>query len=203
MRAAGLALLAALVAPPSPAAVTVAVRDQNGPAAGVVVALEPLDAPAPAATGMRASIDQVHKEFVPHLSVVQVGTAVDFPNSDDIRHEVYSFSPAKFFTLKLYAKRPAAPVIFDRPGLVVLGCNIHDQMSALVVVLATPYFGRTGPDGTVALAPPPGRYRLRVWDPALDRPVPLEPLAVRAEPQTSSVTISRTGEAGAVAAWAD
>ena len=203
MRAPACVLLAGLMALPAQAAVTIVVRDQAGPAADVVVALEPLDAPAPPATGARATIDQLHKTFVPHVTVVQTGTAIDFPNSDNIRHEVYSFSPAKFFTLKLYAGRPAAPVVFDRPGLVVLGCNIHDQMSAFVAVVATPWFGRTGADGAVSLTAPPGRYRLRVWHPDLDGPRPLEPFTVHATPETSEVAIRRLAAPAAAAPWTE
>ena len=65
-----------------------------------------------------------------------------FPNSDNVRHQVYSFSPAKRFQLPLYAGTPAAPVVFDRPGVVAIGCNIHDQMSAYLVVVDMPYFAR-------------------------------------------------------------
>lgn len=135
----------------------------------VVVAVpERADGGADALPG-RAVMDQMGKEFVPYVLPVAAGTAVDFPNHDSIRHHVYSFSAPKRFELPLYIGRPAAPVRFDTPGVVVLGCNIHDWMIAYVYVADSPYFTRTGSDGTAALGPlPAGRYQVRVWHPRLD-----------------------------------
>jgi plastocyanin len=109
--------------------------------------------PAPVKGGERpaATIDQIDQEFVPRVSAVRVGTAVRFPNQDNIRHHVYSFSPAKQFELPLYKGTQAAPVVFDRPGLVVLGCNIHDWMLGYLYVVETPWFARTGADGRARL----------------------------------------------------
>lgn len=120
--------------------------------------------PAHAAQGARYVIDQVNRTFVPRVNVVQSGTAVSFPNSDNIRHSVYSFSPAKKFALKLYAGTLTDPVIFDKAGLVVLGCNIHDIMVAWLMVVDTPYFAHSDRGG-VALLPrlPPGDYTLHTW----------------------------------------
>lgn len=113
-----------------------------------------------------ASIQQVNKTFVPHVTVVQTGAAVEFPNADTVRHHVYSFSPAKVFELKLYSGKPVRPVVFDRPGVVVLGCNIHDQMSAYVLVVDTPWSGVSDGEGVARLADvPPGDYLLQVWHP--------------------------------------
>jgi hypothetical protein len=85
-----------------------------------------------------------------------------------VRHHVYSFSPAKTFELKLYTGTAANPVVFDKTGIAILGCNIHDNMTAWVVVVDTPYYGRTAKAGTVVLTNvPPGRYQLRVWHPDL------------------------------------
>jgi hypothetical protein len=99
---------------------------------------------------------------------VQVGTAVNFPNSDNIRHHVYSFSPAKKFELPLYSGVPAEPVVFDKAGFVTLGCNIHDWMIAYIAVLPTPYFQVTRQDGRGVLKDlPPGQYNVQVWHPAL------------------------------------
>lgn len=108
------------------------------------------DGPPPAAPPP-AVVDQVDKQFVPRLLVVPVGTAVTFPNRDQIHHHVYSFSPAKTFEIPLYKGEPAAPVVFDRPGAVTLGCNIHDWMSAVVLVVPTAHFARTGADGQFTL----------------------------------------------------
>ena len=181
---------------------TVSVHDRSGPVADVVVALEPVDAPA-AAAAAHADVDQVNKRFVPRISVVRSGTSVEFPNSDRIRHEVYSFSPTKIFTLKLYAGRTAPPVVFDRPGLVVLGCNIHDTMVGFIAVVDTPYFGRTDSKGELALSAPPGRYRLRVWHPDLDRAVPLQAVTVTADATPIAIEISRAPNPSTVAPWSD
>jgi plastocyanin len=113
---------------------------------------------------LKATIDQVSRQFVPRISVIQTGTSVTFPNSDNIRHSVYSFSPAKTFLLKIYSGVPAKPVVFDKPGIVVMGCNIHDSMVAWVLVVDTPYFAVTDRSGAATLANlPPGSYTLRAW----------------------------------------
>ncbi len=139
----------------------------GGRLADAAVWLTPLDAPTPAGGGpYQASIDQVDREFVPPVTAVPVGARLDFPNSDNIRHQVYSFSPAKRFELKLYAGREAPPVTVDQAGIVVLGCNIHDHMIAWVVVVDTPFVGVTDVTGEVALRQlPPGRYELHVYHP--------------------------------------
>ncbi len=183
-------------------ALTVTVRDRAGAAAEVVVALEPVGGAA-AAPAVTEIIDQVDKRFTPRISVVRVGTSVSFPNSDRIRHEVYSFSPAKPFTLKLYAGRSAPPVVFDRAGLVVLGCNIHDSMVAFVAVVDTPYFGRTDAEGRVTINAPPGRYRLRVWHPDLDKAVPLQPLTLAPDTKPVAVEISRAPLPSTVGPWSE
>lgn len=115
-----------------------------------------------------AHIDQVDKEFVPYVTAVQVGTRINFPNRDDIRHHVYSFSPAKTFEIPLYVGTPREPILFDQPGPVALGCNIHDWMQAYVFVSPTPYFAQTGADGRGRLTDlAPGEYEVRVWHPRL------------------------------------
>ena len=111
-------------------------------------------------------VDQVDKEFVPKVVAILVGTSVMFPNHDNVRHHVYSFSPAKRFELPLYAGVPAKPVVFDTPGVVVLGCNIHDWMVGYVYVSESPFFAKTGKDGTAVLTDlTPGSYAVRVWHP--------------------------------------
>lgn len=112
------------------------------------------------------NIDQIDKEFIPRISAITIGTPVLFPNKDNIRHHVYSFSPAKRFELPLYTGVPAQPVVFDQAGIVKLGCNIHDWMQAYVYVTDTPYFGQTKTDGTVRIGQlPAGRYTVQVWHP--------------------------------------
>jgi plastocyanin len=156
---------------------------------GAVVSLLPvgrnaLPAPRP------AHIEQVNKTFRPLVSVVQVGTVVDFPNHDTVRHHVYSFSSAKVFELKLYTGRAAQPVVFDKPGVVVLGCNIHDRMLAYVVVVETPWSAVAGTDGLATLRDvPPGEYTLQVWHPQrLGKPdLPVRAVRVTADQSESLV----------------
>lgn len=113
-------------------------------------------------------MDQQHMQFVPNILVVQTGTGVEFPNSDQIQHQVYSFSAAKSFQLSLYAGRKYPPIIFDRPGLVTVGCNIHDSMIGYIYVTDSPYFGRSAADGQLQLhGLPAGNYTLTAWHPLM------------------------------------
>jgi plastocyanin len=124
--------------------------------------------PPPAGADLTAVMDQQDRQFVPHVLAVEVGTTVNFPNSDAIRHDVYSFSPAKTFELPLYAGPSANPVVFDKPGVVVLGCNIHDWMLGFIAVVPTPYFAQTTDAGVAAIEHvPPGDYHLSVWAPRI------------------------------------
>lgn len=134
------------------------------PIPDAAVYAEPLSGQTGAKSGRRAEIEQRGRKFHPLVSVIQAGTEVSFPNNDTVRHHVYSFSPAKNFELKLYSGVPAAPVLFDKAGTVVLGCNIHDQMLAYIQVVNTPWLGKTDADGKVRLDNlPPGKYRLHAW----------------------------------------
>ena len=133
-------------------------------------------APAPAV------MDQRNRLFVPRLLVVAVGTSVQFPNNDTVSHQVYSFSPAKHFQLPLYKGEIHPPVVFDQPGLVVLGCNIHDSMVGYIYVTPAPYFGSTDAHGALLLKDlPKGDYQIVIWSPyiadapaTLTRPVRVE-----------------------------
>lgn len=162
-------LVTATTLPVHAGSVTVAVTDAAGrPLADAVVLLEPTAGKAAVKPMTGVEIAQAKRQFQPRVTLVTVGSRVNFPNFDTVRHHVYSFSPVKKFEIKLYVGTPAAPVVFDSPGIAVLGCNIHDQMAAWVVVLDTPYFARTGADGRATLpAAPPGSYRLRAWHAAL------------------------------------
>ena len=146
---------------------SVTVKDgKSTPVSDAVVYAKSSATAAPA--GKRDVIDQRNKQFIPYVTALQVGTSVIFPNKDNIRHHVYSLSPAKRFELPLYAGVPAEPVVFDKEGFVTLGCNIHDWMIAYVAVLATPYFQVTGRDGRVVLKDlAPGQYTVAVWHPLL------------------------------------
>ena len=109
-------------------------------------------------------LEQIDKEFVPKVKPVFVGSTVAFPNKDSVRHHVYSFSPAKRFELPLYAGVPSQPVLFDKAGVVVLGCNIHDWMIGYIYVSESPWFAKTGADGRAQITDlPPRDYSLRVW----------------------------------------
>lgn len=197
-----LALLALAVVCLPASAVTVEIRSQGAPAGDVIVALDPLDGPAPPASA-HATIDQVSRHFVPRVAAIRTGTTVDFPNSDNIRHQVYSFSAAKPFTLKLYSGRAAPPVLFDKAGLVVLGCNIHDSMIGFVAVLDTPYFGRTDAAGHLSIPAPPGRYRLRVWHPDLERAVVPTTVQVGRDEPALRVDVSLGAAGAGVGFWVD
>jgi plastocyanin len=148
------------------ATVHVEVSDAEGrPLPDAVVFLESPEARKLVKPLADAEIVQEGRQFVPSVLVVPTGTAVMFPNRDKVRHHVYSFSPAKKFELKLYAGTPSNPVLFDQQGVVTLGCNIHDRMVGWVIVVDTPYFGRSA-SGTGKLQidnVPPGRYTLRTW----------------------------------------
>jgi plastocyanin len=146
----------------------VIVKDDKGRPLSDAVAYAAAAGAASAAAKKQTVVDQRDKQFVPYVTPVQVGTAVIFPNSDKIRHHVYSFSPAKKFELPLYSGVPAVPVVFDKIGFVTLGCNIHDWMIAYVAVLPTPYFQVTRQDGRAVLKDlPAGQYTMQVWHPAL------------------------------------
>jgi len=169
-----LAALAALLAVPLAQALpwVVQVRSGSGEAlADAVVAVELRGQPVRAAAGARADMAQRERQFQPHVLVVQTGTAVSFPNFDTVRHHVYSFSPVKTFDIKLYSGTPAEPVVFDKPGVATLGCNIHDRMSAHIVVVDTPLFARTDAQGLARLDLPAGEHVLKTWHPGLARPL--------------------------------
>lgn len=154
-------LLAAFAAAPAwSAELVLSLGDGAAPVPDAVASLH---AASSQAAGASAVMDQRNSTFSPGVLPVQVGTSVSFPNSDQVQHQVYSFSTPKPFELPLYSGTPAAPVLFDRPGVVVVGCNIHDWMIGYIVVLDTPHFGKSGADGVVRLDAPPGRYTLRVW----------------------------------------
>lgn len=131
----------------------------------VVYAESEIKAPPSEAT---ANIEQRGRQFHPLVTVVHAGTNISFPNFDSVRHQVYSFSPAKTFELKLYSGVPSNPVKFDKAGTVVLGCNIHDFMLAFIQVVDTPYFAKTNKSGKATLHDlPNGSYTLKAWHFAL------------------------------------
>lgn len=143
--------------------VTVQLRGPGGqPLAGAAVAIEVKGRTGKTSTA-QAELGQRDRQFTPQLLVVQTGTAVNFPNFDTVRHHVYSFSPIKVLDIKLYSGTPTKPEVFDKPGVATLGCNIHDRMSAHIVVVDTPIFGRTDDKGQVAFDLPVGEHVVKAW----------------------------------------
>jgi hypothetical protein len=135
-------------------------------------------------------IVQDHEEFQPYVTAVVAGTRVSFPNRDKVQHHVYSQSKARKFEIPLYRGEAKEPVLFDQPGIVTLGCNIHDWMAAYVVVLATPYFAKSPGDGLVPLAAlPAGRYRLEVWHPRARETVSRD-LVISGDPATQVISVT-------------
>lgn len=149
--------------------VNATVKNAKGePIADAVVSLVPLDHPVPPPSPQTAAVEiaQEDEQYQPFMTVVRTGTRVEFPNKDRIQHHIYSASETKKFEKPLYAPGAREAIVFDQPGVVALGCNIHDWMAAYVVVLDTPWFARTGAKGDARLSDiPPGRYRLDVWHP--------------------------------------
>lgn len=190
MRILALAAVLLIALPALAGHVDASVLDSDGRPVGdaIVYATAPGRARA-TPPGVKAVMDQIDKEFVPFVLPVQVGTLVRFPNQDNIRHNVYSFSAPKPFSLQLYRGTEAPPVLFDKPGVVILGCNIHDFMLAYVLVLETPYFARTGADGKARLTDlPAGSYELRAWHPRLPG---------AAEPASQPVAVAASGSTSA------
>ncbi|MEC7816723.1 MAG: methylamine utilization protein [Pseudomonadota bacterium] len=154
-----------LMATPLAAAAASLEIQVTGPEGPVEDAIVFLDDGQPAAPE-RGEISQQGRQFDPRLLVIPTGSAVEFPNRDTTQHHVYSFSPAKTFELELYMGRPEAPVTFDQPGIVELGCNIHDRMQAFVLVLDHSAHARTDAAGTATLALPDDAgdtVALNVW----------------------------------------
>jgi plastocyanin len=152
--------------------VSVIDRDGHPIADAVVTAVDTGAARGPRAPGT-AIMDQQQLQFVPQVLVIATGSKVEFPNSDAVSHQVYSFSPAKRFQLPLYKGTSHPPVVFDRAGLVVLGCNIHDNMVGYIDVTDAPYFGKTDSAGALHLTDlTAGSYQLVVWGPRIADPAP-------------------------------
>jgi len=136
----------------------------NGLADAVVFVQELPPGASAAQQERRAVMDQVDKQFVPHVLPVAVGTAVRFPNHDQIHHHVYSFSKPKTFEIPLYKGEETPPLVFDQVGAVTVGCNIHEWMHGVILVLPTPYFAVTDASGAFALRDvPPGRNSIAAW----------------------------------------
>ena len=155
-----------------------------------VIYIEGAVGPKPAAPQQHAqvltvknpSVTQKGALFTPHVLPVLVGTTVDWPNNDDILHNVFSFSEAKPFDLGLYKSPTIESVTFDKPGKVDVFCSIHSRMSCIVLVLENPYFATANDKGHYTITNvPPGSYKLKAWHERLPS-------------QTKEITVPETGE---------
>jgi plastocyanin len=193
----------------------VAVLDNNGaPVSHVVVYALP-DRPALGGGHKRskttATMGQRDTAFDPHILVVETGTLIGFPNSDRVSHHVYSFSPAKNFQLPLYKGNIYEPLAFDEPGIVTLGCNIHDDMLGYIVVLDTPYFALTDEHGMATIdAIPAGSYTVQSWTARLPaarlppaQPVKIDTRPVRLTIQFASKLFPAHAHEGSSLTWRD
>ncbi len=163
-----LLILAVAIATPAIAGPTISGRVVDPDGKGIAQAVVFVDAPGPlepsASKPPTATMDQISKTFVPALLPIAVGTEVKFPNRDQISHHVYSFSRTKSFELPLYKGEDAPPVFFDKAGVVKIGCNIHDWMSAIILVLPNTHFAMTDGEGRFTLSGlQPGAYTLVAW----------------------------------------
>ena len=178
------AFIVAHGAPSSAATLDVQVTDAAGkPLTDAAVYAEALSS-QPSTRPRPAEIQQKARKFMPLMTVVQTGSEISFPNNDTVRHHVYSFSPTKPFELKLYSGNPGTPVLFDKPGTVIIGCNIHDQMVSYIQVVSTPHFGKSDDAGKVRISDlAPGKYRVKAWH---------YQLAPTAPPVESEITVAKT-----------
>ncbi|MES2696793.1 MAG: hypothetical protein V4773_25215 [Verrucomicrobiota bacterium] len=173
--------------------IRVEIKDPKGaPVPDAVASLIPLDTPArttPPTTPI--VIVQDKEEFQTYVTAVVVGTQVSFPNRDKVDHHVYSFSKPKNFDIPLYRGEARELITFEQPGIVKIGCNIHDWMSAYIVVLATPFFAKSPNDGIAPISGlPSGRYRLEVWHPRVAKSVDREVTVDTGNPATQVISVT-------------
>lgn len=190
---AALASAAALLASLGAHAVPWTVQVHNGagdPLSDAVVAVQLNGQAARTGPQTAAQMAQRARQFEPHVLVVQTGTAVSFPNFDTVRHHVYSFSATRTFDIKLYTGTPANPVVFDSPGVATLGCNIHDRMSAHIVVVDTPLFAKSDAAGATTFDLPAGDHVLLFWHAKLGAAtLQSQPLSVGKFPGRTELTL--------------
>ena len=183
---------ASLAGPLAAAPLSVRVVDAAGrPVRDAVVVLYPAGsaARAPRPSG-RYMVSQKDLQFHPFLTIVPVGAAVSFPNLDPTKHHVYSFSTAKRFELKLFARDQSRTVQFDKPGVVALGCNIHDQMSAFIFVTDSLWTARTNAQGMATFTDAPNApARLTAWHPYLRAPGGIAQQSIGAGQRSASVSV--------------
>jgi plastocyanin len=177
------------------ASLTVQLDASNSAAAAdAVVYLESASGQVLPKIGRSAQIEQKGRTFIPMVTVIQSGASISFPNNDTVRHQVYSFSPAKVFELKLYSGAGGEPLLFDKPGTVVIGCNIHDKMSAYIQVVDTPYFAKTDNSGKAVIDNlPSGKYNLKVWYRTIPSgtPIPEQAISFAGTDATTSFSLNK------------
>jgi plastocyanin len=138
-----------------------------------------------------AVMDQIHKTFIPAVLPITVGSTVHFPNHDQIHHHVYSFSRTKSFELPLYKGEEAPPILFDKAGVVKIGCNIHDWMAAVILVVPTPFYAVTNEAGEFTLSGlPAGTYPLVCWHELSQTKVDETLQPIQVEKDTTEATFS-------------
>lgn len=141
---------------------------ENLPLASMIVEVETTQTNKQSAARKSVAVmDQIDQQFFPHILVVEKGQAVSFPNSDDIKHHVYSFSPTKTFEQQLYKGKSADPILFEQPGIVELGCNIHDWMQGFIYVAKGEQYAITDQDGVANINIDGELTRIHVWHPLM------------------------------------
>lgn len=167
----------------------VRVLDQHQQPVADAVVIDP-EIPATAIPTNIAVMDQQNKQFKPHVLAITRGQKVSFPNSDNIRHHVYSFSEAKRFEIRLYADTPEAPIEFERGGVVVLGCNIHDSMLGYIFVSDWQHFAQTDVQGIATFnAMTSAPKKLAVWHPEQGDPTHVQTIETVTWDASNSTTI--------------
>jgi plastocyanin len=156
--------------------------------AGAVITLRSTDASRPVAKPVDAVMNQVKLQFEPHVLVIPTGSQVTFPNNDTVRHQVYSFSPTKRFDIGLYRGTPR-PEVFDRAGVVTVGCNIHDNMRAYIYVVEAQHYGRMDVAGAWKADVQPGSYNVLVWHPAARDTRPVLEQQIKVEAAEPALTL--------------
>ncbi|MBJ7549905.1 methylamine utilization protein [Marinomonas ostreistagni] len=171
--------------------VSIKIVDASGqPLSTAVVFLKSPDIISSSRPLTGVEIAQKDRQFIPGVQVVTVGTAIEFPNLDDVRHHVYSFSPAKIFELKLYAQKPEAPVTFEETGIIELGCNIHDSMLGWVLVNDSSIYATTNDQGLVTFPGyKAGDYSIDVWHKNFPYGAPFESFKVQVTDNDSAHTL--------------
>ena len=167
----------------------------TGPDRQVVAdAVVMIEGPANGSGTTRATMNQQHEAFAPHVLGVAVGTTVDFPNGDPVLHNVFSTSPAKRFDLGMYGQGETRNVVLDSPGVVLVRCNVHSRMTGYIVVHSNPYVAVTDAHGSYTITGvPPGTYQARIWHEELSgRTVPVKIFDGRVTPLDFALTRTPT-----------